>query len=258
MQPNGYKKLKHNPLLKKTPPISRYQPGDGFAGREAKPIGLNLLTRNVKPSIAGPHVGMLDLTQSAPLPTKQKRSLRKAQLDDNAFAPAPKKKAARRPETRIADEVSGCQPNTEMPGQHEVEMGSAARTTTAGDAEGESAARKEGTRHVEIGNAQNNFRRRTEPHPSVPEKTALAAGFQTDLNGVIIERSDELLDESGRIIQRGPLPEKEQDSCGTHVSDTPPRRLRANSASSAPSPRRDPPNATLQPRERIFRRVNTQ
>ncbi|KAK4126533.1 hypothetical protein N657DRAFT_593031, partial [Parathielavia appendiculata] len=91
----GYKQLKNEPRPAKTPPVSRYQPGDGFSGREAKPNGSTLLVRTGKLSIARPHVGILDLTQSEPALTKKKRNIRKANLDDNSFMAAPKKKTRR-------------------------------------------------------------------------------------------------------------------------------------------------------------------
>ncbi|KAK4236259.1 hypothetical protein C8A03DRAFT_17071, partial [Achaetomium macrosporum] len=90
----GYKQLKDKPQHNKTPP-SRYQPGDGFSGGEAKPNGANLLTRHGKLSFAGPHVGILDLTQSDPSPPKPKRNVRRANLEDNSFVPALKKQARR-------------------------------------------------------------------------------------------------------------------------------------------------------------------
>jgi hypothetical protein len=91
----GYKQLKNKPQPAKTSPVSRYRPGDGFSSREARPNGSNLLTRAGKLSITGPHVGILDLTQSDPAPVKQKRGIRRATLDDNSFISAPKKKPRR-------------------------------------------------------------------------------------------------------------------------------------------------------------------
>ncbi|KAK3899723.1 hypothetical protein C8A05DRAFT_17883 [Staphylotrichum tortipilum] len=95
----GYKQLNHRPQPDAVPLPSSYRPGDGFSGREAKPNGSNFLTRNGKQSvITGPHVGILDLTQSEPPPAKNKRRFRRANMEDNSFMPPQKKtKHAQRP-----------------------------------------------------------------------------------------------------------------------------------------------------------------
>ncbi|AEO66676.1 uncharacterized protein THITE_2025306, partial [Thermothielavioides terrestris NRRL 8126] len=89
--PKGYKQLQDRPRPKATSKTSRYQPGDGFSGREARPSGSSLLTKNGMMSITGPHLGILDLTQSEPPSSKKKTSARRRNLEDNSFAPPPKK-----------------------------------------------------------------------------------------------------------------------------------------------------------------------
>ncbi|KAK3294644.1 uncharacterized protein B0H64DRAFT_375411 [Chaetomium fimeti] len=93
----GYKQLNLNdePDAAKPVPIPRFKYGfgDGFSGREAKPNGSNLLTRSGKQAITSPHVGILDLTQSTTQAPGRKRKTQIADIDDNSFVLAPKKKS---------------------------------------------------------------------------------------------------------------------------------------------------------------------
>ncbi|AEO55111.1 hypothetical protein MYCTH_2029593, partial [Thermothelomyces thermophilus ATCC 42464] len=95
IEAKGYKQLEKIPQVGKADPSLRYQPGDGFSGREAKPNGSNLLARNGKMTFTSPHVGILDLTQSELPAAERKRAACRAHRDDNSFVPAPKKKVRR-------------------------------------------------------------------------------------------------------------------------------------------------------------------
>lgn len=251
IQSKGYKKLKHTSPPKTTLPLSKPQPGDGFSGREAKPNGLNLLMRNGKQqAVTSPHLGILDLTQSEP-PTKQKRSLRKANLDDNSFSSVPRKKIRRRPETKDAPA------NAAKMAQPTVKESSSAlkanpNTTTAKLAVQENETQNERGTHT-----KDNATGRDVPPNTSPQEKVPSDGLQANLDTAITRRSDEVPKEAGKPSRCLDTVEEGQDSCETHVSDTPPRQLRASSASSAASPRRDA-NVVTGVSQRVFRRFYTQ
>lgn len=242
MQPSRYKKLKPNPLPSKTPPSARSRPGDGFSSREAKPNGLNLLTRNGKPFIAGPQVGMLDLTQSAP-PQKQKRSFRKANFEDNSFASTTHtKKKTRRP-------LEPGDPN--HPAKPAQVKNSSSVLLAAPNTREEVVASEKETQLV--------METETEPqgwHNAAGEPLSNDGDDEVDM--IAIERSDEVQPNPSTMSKRRDSLEQGQDRMGTHVSDSPWQQLRAGSASPALSPERNNASATPGPPQRAFRRSKTQ
>ncbi|KAL2156962.1 hypothetical protein VTH06DRAFT_1377 [Thermothelomyces fergusii] len=98
IEAKGYKHLEKTPHVGKTGSSLRYQPGDGFSRREAKPNGSNLLARNGKMTFTSPHIGVLDLTQSELPAAERRRAARRSHRDDNSFESATRKKW--RPQTQ--------------------------------------------------------------------------------------------------------------------------------------------------------------
>jgi hypothetical protein len=252
IQSKGYKKLKHTSPLKAALPLSKSQPGDGFSGREAKPNGLNLLTRNGKQAVTSPHLGILDLTQSEP-PTKQKRSLRKANLDDNSFSSVSRKKIRRRPETKDARRPA----NAAKMAQPTVKESSSVPKANPNTTTAKPAAQENETQNARGTYTEDNATGRDVPPKTSPQEKVPSDGLQANLDTAITRRSDEVPKEAGKPSRCLDTVEEGQDSCETHVSDTPPRQLRASSASSAASPRRDA-NVVTGVSQRVFRRFYTQ
>lgn len=259
-QPKGYKKVERKAPVK-TPPPSQYRPGDGFSGREAKPTGLNSLTRSGRQFAVGAMVGVLDLTQTAPQ-ANQKRSAHRANREDNSFAPVPKAKRSRRLEPyRGDDEVPVRPPRLAAPAARNTDPGRAALREIPGNVNKTRPAAP-----VQKMDAKNTAHpRATAPAgASLPSKLEVPqANLPTDLHldgtPVGIRDGDDARDgSSGQHTQRASqgrdTQEEVLDSWPTHISDTPPRQLRASSVPSDPSPRRDPP----QFQARAFRRCNTQ
>lgn len=284
----GYKQLKHSPQVKKTAPELRYQPGDGFSGREAKPNGLNLLTRSGKQAIVtNPHVGILDLTQSDPKPPKQKRSVRRAGFEDNSFAPAPKK--ARRPlapkdpnlQLKPQDanpppkpKNSNQRPSTPTPkASVQVKKSSSAlaapdtsKTAPPAQQPAQQPAQHPGAEQTKPDEPpQDPATNNTLPPATIPQQIPPAAeAGDNDEVDMIIAKSDDIDPDNPSTTSKVPgiQAEEGQDSCETHVTDSPPRcqlRVRARSVSPESPERRDTAWKELRAlRPRVFRRVWTQ
>lgn len=230
----GYKKLTPKPTPKTTLLTSKGQPGDGFSGREVRPNGLNLLTRAGKQFATSPHIGILDLTQSESPTTKPKRSRRKANLDDNSFVSAPKKRA------RIAEKSS-------LVPKAPIETETTEPVTYEKEAQ-----------HSQKNHAQDDAPEKDGPGKTSQQANAPTTAPQAILDTVTIERSDDVHDDPDRISRRTFVVEEGRDSCETHISETPPRQPRARSASPAAFPQQDPGAASGRPSPRVFRRFNTQ
>lgn len=251
----GYKQLKSIPQTEKRPTTFRYQPGDGFSGREARPNGSNLLTRAGKQSITTFHVGVLDLTQSEPPPIKKRRGSRRASLDDNSFASVSKKKA-RRP---LAPMDPNQQSKPATVGSDQAKKGTSAVHETrernaAATIQGGAVAKNKET---QIWDAI------PKPRPLHPDTTRrnILNDDDDEVDMIVIERSDDITGNRDPTVphQRRP-PGEGQDSFGSHVSVTPPQQLRIRAQSVSPeSPaRRAAGNEKGVPSGRVFRRVNTQ
>jgi hypothetical protein len=268
----GYRQLKNKPQPAKTSLVSRYRPGDGFSGREARPNGSNLLTRAGKLSITNPHVGILDLTQSAPVPVKQKRSIRRANLDENSFISAPKKKP-RRP-LHAKDPNQQLKPATTAPAQtlvkksssvlgaadtaplqplaHGPEAGHTRKKPARDAAIGDNSPRPETTRQIPPDNDDDNE----------VDMLIIERSDDNEVDMLIIERSDDIHEYPDTTSNsHGIAPEEGQDSCVTHVTDSPQQQLRIRVGSVSPE---TPPCRSLDVTDgpplapRLFRRFNTQ
>jgi hypothetical protein len=275
----GYKQLKISPQVEEAPPALRYQPGDGFSGREAKPNGSNLLTWSGKQAITNPHVGILDLTQSEPRPAKQKRSIRRAGFEDNSFAPEPKKKKARRP---LAPKDPNQQPRPKDPNQQSKSPGpkhqpiSATKSPSHVKENSPALATPDApktatrpTQQPETGDTkpeqqppQDPITENPQPHPTTAQQ--IPPKDNNDEVDMIIAKSDDIDSEDPctALKAHDTRGDEGQDSCETHVTDSPPHwqlRVRARSVSrEAPE---KPDAAGKEPRAlgpRVFRRVWTQ
>ncbi len=265
----GYKRLNHRAQPQDTSPPSSYRPGDGFSGREAKPNGSNLLTQNGKQSaFTGPHVGILDLTQSEPPPEKKKRRARRINMDDNSFMPPPKKtKQGRRP-LGPKDPNQQLKPSTTIsnPGGKTKTAHIETDTTATEPTVQETAVThvRELNQPQDPNPAANTSQvpqsitdTRPTPHPA----TALQTGSNQDPapqvptpsggeDVAMIERSDDPPHEPSGLLGDTGI----HDSFETQVSSTPPRTLRIRALSVSPSS----PSPWAGEGRRDFRRVNTQ
>lgn len=248
----GYKQLKNNPQVQKTPMARRYRPGDGFSGREAKPNRSNFLTRNGKQTITSPHVGILDLTRAEPRPVKRKQSVRRANISsDNSFAPAPKKKARRPLEPKDPNQ----QPmsTTIAPVQEKKSssaLGAADKNRTA------SATQETGAGHTKTSQARHPpTDELAVPHSNMAQQ--IASDGEVDM---IVVRSDEAQDDSFAAPEPHRPLEEGQESCLTHVTDSSPHQLKIRPRSVSPESRveRDVAGRRPQLSGRAFRRANTQ
>jgi hypothetical protein len=201
-------------------------------------------------SITGPHLGILDLTQSEPPSSKKKTSARRRNLEDNSFAPPPKK--LRRPlQAKDPNEQRGYATTTAV----QVKISSSALEAQDGARTGH-AAQRPGEQHADNTDIQCNAA--PEGHPQADISPHGGLGTMTS----VIERSDDAREQSDTKPEcHGILAGEGQDSCGTHVSETPPRRdrTRACSMTSRLSSHHQgasgvAPKASL---NRAFRRVNT-
>ncbi len=177
----GYKQLKNKTQAEKTPAASRFQPGDGFSGREARPNGSNLLTLTGKQSITGLHVGILDLTQPEPPLAKKKRSIRRAGLNDNSFLVVSKKKARRPLEPKDPNQQR--RPSASAPVA--VKKSNSAPNTA-------DKIRTEPTAQV-TGPATDNQVQNSnicEPHQDPTQKAP--PGHDDEVDMVLVERSDDI------------------------------------------------------------------
>lgn len=269
----GYKQLNHRPQPDISPLPPSYRPGDGFSGREAKPNGSNFLTRNGKQSAnTGPHVGILDLTQSEPPPENKKRRARRANFDDNSFMPPQKK--PRQPRHALEPKDPNQQPKriAEAPNQ-EKKTNTAHLETNNTPAElkiQEAAAAlvKENDPPQDHSLTTNPTR---SPDPatgtdSIPDPTItprmvsnqdaapqVPAPHNNEEVGMIsiIERSDDLPHEPSGVSEEA----DGHDSCEAQISSSPPRRLTTRALSASPRSRSRRVGAS---EGRDFRRVNTQ
>jgi hypothetical protein len=250
----GYKQLKNKPQPANTLTALRYQPGDGFSGREAKPNGSNLLTRAGKLSVTGHHVGILDLTQSDPALAKKKRNIRRANLDDNSFVSAPKKKA-RRP-LQPKDPNQQLKPAMTAP---TLMKKSSSVINAAEKDQIQLPARGPETGHavekpVQVAAVRDNSLR--------PNTTRQMPPDDDEVDMLIIQRSDDVHENPSTTAHgHGMAAEEGQDSCGTHVTDSPQRKLRIRARSVSPdSPSCRTADVGEEPEkwERVFRRFNTQ
>lgn len=252
-QPKGYKKLKHNPLLKNTTPTSKYEPGDGFSGREAKPNWLNFLTRNGKQSVADPGIGILDLTQSTP-PGKRKRTLHKANLDDNSFVSAPSKKPRCR--TKTKDACHPADPSETVPQRVKKSDSAAAAENNTQTTQ---SAVHEVTDNAKLNhNQQPTATGQVAPQNILAEESCPKKDPEAEMDIAVIERGDDVHESSRNPLRDRSIAAEKPDGCGTHVSDTPLRRPRAISVSSVTSLRHIDRGVGWTVSQRAFRRSNTQ
>lgn len=251
----GYKQLKSKFQPEKTATVSRYHPGDGFSGREARPNGSNLLTRAGKQSITSFHVGVLDLTQSEPTPVKRKRGVRNATLDDNSFVSAPKKKT-RRP---LAPKDPNQQPKPAMVGPDRVKK-TISVIHRACEIETHPTAQGAAVTHAKETQVQKAVTKPSPPHPNTTHQST-SADDDDEVDMIVIERSDDVDGTRDATLPHHGRPTKEgQVSFGSHVSVTPPqqRRIRAQSVSPESPARRAAGSKEEVPSGRVLRRVNTQ
>ncbi|KAL2130675.1 hypothetical protein VTI74DRAFT_6088 [Chaetomium olivicolor] len=260
-QAKGFKQLKNNPQPRKTTPASRYQPGDGFSGREAKPNGSVLLTRNGKQLATGSHVGILDLTQSEPAPHKHKRRVRQANMDDNSFVTTPKKKARRALEPKDPNQ----QPQQAMGHPTQVKMSNSELEGIADNARVEPAPQVGARRPTTEKHAEDDTAKDNNTFPNAAEESNTQFNGHTDgdtsVDMTVIQGRDDVLDELNQVQLLQDMPEVEdQESCQTHVTDTPPHQLRlgASSVSPASAPECSATAGEAGPSRRSFRRVYTQ
>jgi hypothetical protein len=252
----GYKQLKSNDQAAKTPMAHRYQPGDGFSGREAKPNGSSLLTRDGKITVTNTHVGMLDLTQTVPSPARQKRKVRRANLDDNSFATAPKKKA-RRP-LAPKDTNQQLKPAAATKSLVQAKTGTS-KLDTANVVPKVSAHPPPNKEHT----TTDQPRPTTDNGQGQAKPTNGRDDNADDDNGevdMIIPKSDDI---QGNIAEnpeaRIAEGEEAHGSCGTRVSASPPRevRARARSLTAHPPAESDAAEHESQGVGRVLQRVNT-
>lgn len=250
----GYKQLKDKPQPRTTLQAPRYHPGDGFSGRESKPNGYNLLTKNGIVSTTGPHVGMLDLTQSEPLRVKRKRNARRANLDDNSFASVPTK-------TRRA--LQPKDPNLQL---EAVTAAVPVKISSSALKPSESAGITIELQETASRNAIGEYAQENSVLGALPQRDVTPVNARCDLNATIdttvIEKSDDIHKHTGNTrLRRFDMPTAEEhDSGGTHVSDTPPRRARRACSTAAKQLTPQAEDATtevLRVPGRAFRRVNT-
>ncbi len=250
----GYKQLKNKPQAEKPPTASRFQPGDGFSGREARPNGSNLLTRTGKQSITSPHVGILDLTQSEPPLVKKKRRILRAGINDNSFLSVSKKKARRPLEPKDPNQQR--RPSTSAPAA--VKKSNSA-PNTADKTKTEPTAQVTGP--TTDNRIQNIILQIWDSHANMAQKAP--PGQEDDVDMILVERSDDIHENPDTA---SPHPSRsgvgEQDSCETHISVTPPQmRIRGRSVSHESPTRWGKVDGELElpgkiP-ERVFRRVKT-
>ncbi|KXX83404.1 hypothetical protein MMYC01_200146 [Madurella mycetomatis] len=257
IQSKGYKDVKRKAPVK-TPPPSQYRPGDGFSGREAKTIGVNLLTRNGKQVVWGPPIGVLDLTQSVPH-VKQKRSSHRAGWDDNSFAPAHKTKKSRHSKPKTAEEDVN-------PPSHAVPLAtrstqtdnSVLREITSGTRAKRVPHRKDELHVKTTHSGANTQTRGDRSKRSFPQRTFDDNTYGGSHGTDTVAKSDYIWGSSdqhaGIAVERRDMSEKGFDSWPTHISDTPPHQLRAKSVPSESSDRQNHPRQSA----RVFRRFNTQ
>ncbi|GAB1319103.1 hypothetical protein MFIFM68171_09313 [Madurella fahalii] len=256
IQPKGYKIVKKAAI--KVPPPSQYRPGDGFSGREAKPIGVNLLTRNRKQFVAGPPIGVLDLTQSAPH-VNQKRSFQGRDRDDNSFAPVPKTKKSRHSKSKPTDEDIRPPSHPAPPAARRTQMNNVVLREISGNTRAKFVPHKMDELRVKKSHSGTDAQTKgILPRKNLSQDTfvnnthAGPHGTDTvDKSGCIRETSTQ---HALSTAEHRDTPEEGHDSWPTHISDTPPRQLRAKSVP-LESPGRQYPS---QPSERVFRRFSTQ
>ncbi|KAK4099691.1 hypothetical protein N658DRAFT_429261 [Parathielavia hyrcaniae] len=257
----GYKQLKNKPPPAETPEASRYQPGDGFSGREAKPNGSALLSRTGKLSTAGAPVGILDLTQSERAPTKQKRSFRRADLDDNSFVVTPKKKARRALQPKDPNQLPKPAKAAPAPVKKSSSvLGPAKKALKPPEtpkSEANLASEKQGQ---EAGNLEKLLHRRTSlrfQQHNEAEDDDNDDDDEVDL--LIIDESDGTQDNPGPASDgRGTAAGEGQDSCESHVTDSPQRQVRIRARSAPPeSPLQHAMGCTPLP-DTLVRRYSTQ
>jgi hypothetical protein len=232
-----------------TPPLSQYRLGDGFSGREAKPIGLNLLTRSGKQIMQGLPIGVLDLTQSAQQP-RQKRRVDRADRDDNSFTSVPKMKKSRRSEPHFTKQAS---PGQALPAARSTNAGVAVLTPISENIRSNSVARKPGQPHNESLPREKNG-----PLKTISTDAAHGQGDATltDAPGDISpnqgrQHATDVSRQVNEHYTQNELPE----SWGTHISETSPRQLRTSPAPSEPSPWQA--DALEKSSKRVLRRFHT-
>lgn len=256
-QPKGYKNVKKKAAIK-VPPPSQYRPGDGFSGREAKPIGVNLLTRNGKQFVAGPPIGVLDLTQSAPH-VKQKRSFQGGIRDDNSFAPVPETKKSRHSKSKPAEDEIRAPSHQAPPAARRAQMNNVVLREISGNTRARLVPHKMDGLSVKTSHSGTDAQTRGILPRKYPSQDTFANnthagphGTDTvDKNGCIRETSSQ---HAVSTAENRDTPEEGHDSWPTRISDTPPPQLRAKSVPPE-SPGR---KYSSQPSERVFRRFNTQ
>jgi hypothetical protein len=213
-------------------------------------------------------VGILDLTQSDPRPVKQKRSIRRAGLEDNSFAPEPKKKKARRTLTPTDPNQQSTlrnpkhQPTSATKGPGYVKENSSALATPDTSKPALPSQKPETAATKPEQPPQDPITENPQPHPTTAQQTP--PKNDNDEVDMIIAKSDDIDPENPQITLKTPDAQREEgpDSCETHVTDSPTHwqlRARARSVSPELPERRDA--AEKEPRAlgpRVFRRVWTQ
>ena len=289
----GYKQLNldDEPDAPKSAPIPRlkFKPGDGFSGREAKPNGSNLLTRSGKQSITSPHVGILDLTQSTTQTPGRKRKAQVANADDNSFLSASKKKSRGPLQPKCPNQQA--KPSPMNPATVKGTPSALGKAGKVGDeplALEPQPKQVEENGHIKQPQVQATIPKDSIPKDSIPKDNASKdnapknSRFHLDIPpwDPTINRDDETsgedtpdYDDDDDEVDLIPIPEtwtetlivpeydkseSEEDSCETHISETPtdPVRMRARSVSPR-SPLRLHVASEQQPSGREFRRVKT-
>jgi hypothetical protein len=267
----GYKQLNLNdePDAAKSvsTPRLKYRFGDGFSGREAKPNGSNLLTRSGKQSTTSPHVGILDLTQSTTQTPGRKRKSQVANPDDNSFISASKKKS--RGPLQPKDPNRQAKPNPMTPAtvkRTTPALGEAGKAGQASLAPEPQPKQPEENGHIMQPQVQVTAPKDSRFHLDIPpwnptiNRDDKMTRKDTSDNGD--DDEVDLLIVPDTCTTSLVLPEDEskpeEDSCETHISETPTRtvRMRARSVSLQSPPQRDVAGEQP-PSGREFRRVKT-
>ncbi|KAL2153402.1 hypothetical protein VTH82DRAFT_4557 [Thermothelomyces myriococcoides] len=234
IEAKGYKHLEKTPRVGKAAPSLRYQPGDGFSGREAKPTGSNFLAQNGKMTFTSPYIGILDLTQSEPPTTGRKRAGRRSCRDDNSFAPAPKKKARRVLAPKDSNQQAKPTTKTADPAEKSVTTTDAAATTkTEQEIVNERPGHDQASRNTIKHQSQALVTEGDQP-PLCGAQGTLEGDEQVDL--IVIEKRDEDAQNRPRTgITLDEAPSMDDGNSGiTSVSDSPPCRLRNMARSMSP------------------------
>lgn len=260
IEAKGYKQLEKTPRANRAAPTFRYQLGDGFSGREARPNGSNLLTRNGKLSTSSSYVGILDLAQSELPVAKRKRFGGRSNKDDNSFVPAPKKKT-RRP-LGLKDPNQQLKLASAVPA--EVERSAPAFDTTGSSETEQEMQDKSDALKKTSGYAEESHSRATITNGSQPEliDTQMTPGNDEEVDIIIVQSSDDNSQDRSctNTKQQETQLGNAQDSGKTYVSQKSPCRGRIRTRSiTLEFPLGQAASNTVSGLSmRVLRRVNTQ